>query len=904
MPTLTVFLAPDGPAAGVLDVLTDLSAAALVDDFLWVGDADVPTGHQRAGRIPAVAVRRGVRTPTTIDSTMKAGSYGRRRLCVIVPLTGPPTPVSTDVEQRLRSLLEFAGGHATFTPIRLIVACPDDYAPSEQLNHSGWHNIYVVPENARGPAEAHELLDPSADVVEIGKLAAPAIAGIVGLWAGNDRTPLDDAYPPNGVRAGRAFYRRIDASPVENELRRRVLSTDPLPVPRDRMIRAIPFSEPRGPSRAMAEGWWQTHREALVGQMQTPEPVRPHEVGALALLKLLLRFIGSQLSTRPEAWWAGLKTRIGALTAKVVHDTALGAGDKGYSVIVRGRNEHGLPEGWRALGAATGRLDDQLAAAGYVGHDVRPNLRSAWDEFAGGAMALADGGRHGSVPPLSEDRVNPSVLRSTADAAPPPGRSFTIPGPLQAGLGEKVLPGDVLGAEVLRRRLRAIERQDAVTADETGAALHDLNAWQEAHRHTYSTQVGERIAYTLLDTIEQIKENLQWLREHAEEHAEEEPEPSRFVKWMTRLLMLLAVAALIAAPILEYKGVLTPVRAVLLGFLPLLVLIVFVVTAFVHEQRQIFRILLKRRKLDSELTARKANLRQSAINARRLTEAYEQYLVWSQVVGAVINNPFGPLPTAADGATMISYGLPDTTRIAQVEPVEHAIGAAATMLRSRLYNTGWMGRRWDRHLRGAGRQIGRYDLMGDDWEGILDLRGGVAGSALEQWSERLGEGHISPDVGEETWREVMGWLYEQQNEPFRESLLSAVRSVDHDLPEDITTFLAGIDRDLSALPQPPAFDGVHFTSEGQRSQRTRVDAKGHHPMSARIGLSRIEVLVQLSEACPEWEYAVTEQRNAGVPTTPTPIPAFPTSFAPPQDDPHSGVARRTTAVPEPPQGYS
>ena len=41
MDALTVFLAPDGAAGGVRDVLRDLSAAGLVEPFLWVREAAV-----------------------------------------------------------------------------------------------------------------------------------------------------------------------------------------------------------------------------------------------------------------------------------------------------------------------------------------------------------------------------------------------------------------------------------------------------------------------------------------------------------------------------------------------------------------------------------------------------------------------------------------------------------------------------------------------------------------------------------------------------------------------------------------------------------------------------------------------------------------------------------------------
>jgi hypothetical protein len=219
MPTLNVFLAPDGPAGGVLDVLTDLSAAGLVDPFLWVVDSDVPSDPQVVD-VGAVKVDGGVRTPATVSAELADSSYSRRRLCVVAPLGGPEPVVTMEVEQRLLTLVSFRGGGAAVTPIRALLARPGDHAEPGLLDRAGWHNIYIAPEDARGPGEARQLLGPPLDPVEVGRFAAPAIAGIVGIWTGNDRSPLDDVQAPSGVRAGRAFYRRIDRPPRPHGHRR------------------------------------------------------------------------------------------------------------------------------------------------------------------------------------------------------------------------------------------------------------------------------------------------------------------------------------------------------------------------------------------------------------------------------------------------------------------------------------------------------------------------------------------------------------------------------------------------------------------------------------------------------------------------------------------------------------
>lgn len=889
MPAVTVFLAPDGPAAGVLDVLTDLSAADLVDPFLWVVGEDVSTERRIGGPVPAVLVDRGNRSSTTVDVELAETTHDRRRLCVVVPADGAGTPVGIDVEQRLRTLVENAGGGtAPTTPVRVVVSRLGDHAEPEILDRSGWHNIVLAAEEAYGPNKAGVALHRTDDPVEIGRRAAPVVAGLVGLWTGIDATPLDDDRTPTAVRMGRAFYRRIDATAVERELRARVLAPGvPLPRPHGDNVVADRADNAPALCHRMAFEWWGRHRQRMVEDPQPYRPPPPLPTGGWALLKLLLKFVWGRLRNAPQEWYQSLVVRGRVAAARRVHDAVLGADDGAYTVVVRGVDNRGLPADWHDLELASGRIDASLARQEGTGFAPRPDLRAVWDDFAGGAMALVDAGQHGPVAAVRAEG-NPLVLRAVAEAVPPPDDVFR-------DVDGDVHPGDVLGTDALHMRLDHRSRQDPFQADEAGRTRQALTAWQARHGGTYTAQVGAVLATEWRATFGRIREYLHWLGQAAEAD-QPDPRTGRTATVISWVLGLIAIACIGTAIVLGTNGTLRPLPAILLGAVPPLAWLGWFVWTFLKEQREVFRLLVSRRELESRLDVVLSNLRQAVIDLRRLSDGYEQYLVWSRVLSAVLHDPFGgpPAPDAAGPA--IVRGLPRTLRVARATVDEHGMGAATDALRQTLYRTGWIGNPWAEHLRRAGEQMGRHDLVGDAWPGLLDLRGLVAESPLARWADVLDERGTSPSIGDAAWTWLLGQLRTQRPD-LAVGLLAAVQGVQTGDPvEDLTTFLADIDHQRPAPKQ--AFDAAHFTVAGLAAERGRIDV--HQVLGARLGLSRVDVLVQLSVACPAWDFALTDRREVSVDRGKEP-PPFPDR---PDDDVDLPEVPTGGGVPEAPRGLT
>jgi hypothetical protein len=854
MSELVVFLAPDGPAGGVLDVLTDLSTAGLVDSFLWVRAAEVTSTG--AG---AVAVSHGRRRRVTVQAALADQVHDRVRLCVLVPLAGADPLVSMAEEQQLTRLVTMVAAATPMIRIRCILARPpDDRAPGEHVERDGWHNVLLAPEDAHGPGLNILPLPPTTDAVEIGRHAAPMIAGIVGLWSGVTGSPLDDMPVAQGVRVGRGFYRRVETRAVEQELRGRVLATLPeLPQPRDHTVSSVYVDDVEGACGSMAWAWWTKHWKSLISERETPKKEPIIELGFRTALVWLFKFIWAALRDAPGDWYRSKLNQGAARAARKVHDVVFGSRDSAYSVVVNQRTRDGMPAGWGELVAATGELDERLVTSGAHPPPTRLDQRLIWQDYVAGAFTLADAGTRGGtdMPPVLVG-ANRGVLRSVTDCAPAPEHDFSaIPGRLEAHIGiSRVAPGDVLGADALRRKLQHAG-QDPSFAREADSTLEALSAWESQHDRGYSVQVGKLLFGNLAHVFGQIKDYLGILKAAGEEADLLDVRGRRaLVRWM-RVLLVLAVLAIVSTPVLAVTHVISVWGAVFIGLLPIVVWLAFAVLSFAREQREIFRDLNRRRELLSEVDAARINLARATKDLRRLSEAYEHYRIWSRIVGVVLRAPFGPPSSGAEARAQIVFGLPRAVKTAQAQIDEQAMAAVAAELRSELFAPGWLSEPWAAHCKGAGGQLGSHELAKSP-ERLLDLPGGIQGSYLQAWAELLVRTGTAPATGDALWAEV-NRLLRGRRADLESVLLSSVRdsAAGSEMPTDLAGFLRGVDQDPAAAGNQ-RFTATVFSAQAQAADQPRVAVNSGRVV--RAGLSVVAVLVQLTDAYPAYDFVVTD----------------------------------------------
>ncbi|MDD0859590.1 hypothetical protein NHF46_21530 [Arthrobacter alpinus] len=220
MVALNVLLAAKGQLAGLRDVLTDWSALGLVDGFVWV-EPDMVT----ATGISGIAVTDGNQQAVSLQSLAAgAGNYDRVRVAVLVNAGADAVQVPTETAQRVALFLESSFGGRPVTRIRAVTARIQDLETVQELAHEGWHNVVFAPEESSGVNQGHSLLYSTVDPFEIGRHAAVNCAGILGMWHGMSGSVLDHEMllPGTNARLVRAFYRNLDATAVEAELRSQV----------------------------------------------------------------------------------------------------------------------------------------------------------------------------------------------------------------------------------------------------------------------------------------------------------------------------------------------------------------------------------------------------------------------------------------------------------------------------------------------------------------------------------------------------------------------------------------------------------------------------------------------------------------------------------------------------------
>jgi hypothetical protein len=704
------------------------------------------------------------------------------------------------------------------------------------------------------------------------------------------------------VRAVRAFYRRIDADAVEHELRELVLATGPLlPVPRGWGDPVVQLDAPDEACGEMAERLWQRHRHELVGPRERPTALPVVEMNWRTVLGWLLRFTWAALRNWPADWARAERTRAAVRNARRLQRIMLGD-ESAYRVVVRGVTKDDLPAGWQDYGAASTDLDGRLDAEGLTGQQPTVELTDLWADYRAGAFSLVDAGDRPGMPPRKLRDGRRAILRTADSCVPSPSARFAaVPGPVAARIGIRtVQAGDLLGATLLQERLDHLSRVEPMQGAAAAATRDEVNTWLSKHDRSYSVQVGRRIAGTLMQTLAEIRDYLRQLEQAATESEDPRPHGGRAVTIWTWVLAVLAVLGLIAGPVLRKLDVVNTWAAVIIAVVPVLLWLGFVVGAFVNRQRLFFQELNRRTQLLGEVEAAQANLRQAVIDLRRLQDAYEQYLVWSRVLGEVLYQPYGRSVSVQAVPPTISRGLPRTTRVAQAVSDPGELGSVAAALRADQYEMGWFGRLWDRHLEDAVGRLQRRELT-ERPEELTRLAGRrVVDTAFWAWAQLLERDGTSCAVGDEAWAARLRTLG-AADQDLSSKLLSWVRPTSDGAAEPVplSRFLSAVDRPAEA-PGALEFTAGTFAASAQTDQVTNVEE--NFTQQQPEGLSRVLTLVQMGPVLQPWDFAVMARPDLHQPRVAPPPPLGPPDLSTQPEA--SPPVRGAPAVPQGPEGFS
>lgn len=899
MTTITVVLAPSGPLAGVRDALTDWSAARMIDPFYWVEPHMIERGV-----ISALSVRGGTVEGATLNALAGAGRTERIRLVVLVPALSGIDAVGTAVEQEVAAFLESSFGNAPVTRIRAIVARSDDRAKIVDLAVDGWHNVLLSPEDSSGPGIGQTRLGPTRDPFDLGVFAAASVAGLTGLWSEIDGSPLDAEPLTYGglVRMSRSYYRRLGTAALEKELRADVLSMERgLPLPTQFGSAASYVEDAPLATQNMAEQLWARHPGVLRGPRDTLAAEKVKAVGAWEALRMFFGFILAAVRGAPRAWLAAVVNRVRADAAAAVHGLVFGAAPSAYAVVVQGVTADGMPASWLDLQGAAVALDKALDDGGGSrrDHEAHADLSALWQDYIAASLTLADGGdRVTGLTPV-QIGAQRGVLRRAGAIVPAVEETFdAVPPHVAASLGIATAePFDVLGTFALGARLRRLAEQPMLGVA-ASATLEELVTWRSKHSESFAARVGTRIGESLFAVRDEIAGLLEEIRKAAssDDLLAAEAARSRRLASTLRLLAIIFGAAAVIVTVLLFTGLLGLSTGLIVLASVLVVWLVVTLCVYVVQTRQLFALLHARKELLARNELARRNLRHAVRDARRLTDAYSQYLAWSRVVGSLLREPFGRSTQAQVAPDIDVVDLPQSVRLGAGVVDASAVGSAAIELRRDIFAIGWLQGCWDAALAGAPRQIGQRGVeIEAEPRMLFRQRGDGEDSLLPLWTAALNEHGVDGAVGDGTWNRVLSDL-DGARAAIADRLLASVSDarLAGGQPVPYATFMGNTDT-VERLHGDRLDDGA--LTDTARAKGGSVVERPDSRVGRR-GLSRVVALTELTAALPAYEFlafreAERDYTTGGeipewavarsavpTPTAPTPIVPAPAPTAP------------------------
>ncbi|OYD71417.1 hypothetical protein [Rhodococcus sp. OK302] len=884
MSVLTVFLAAHGPADGVRDVLTDLSAAGLVDPFLWIDEHDAMAGT--AG-VTATSVVGGESSTIALQNVLASTRVTRVRLCVLVPFIEGAQAVRVDSERAIADMLVANSGSAQLVRLRMILTRGGASVPESAVPAlAGWHNLLIAPEDSNGPGMGHVSLEATTDAVVIGRNAAPVIAGIAGLWAHAQHAPFDDLHvvPGDAIRLVRSFYRRLETSGAEHDLREQVLDIGgPLPLPLDAggsvvYVEDVPLATGR-----MAQNLWTKHRGMLVGS-RVPKPVDEgsQAIGLWRALVMFFSFIGSALRNAPMAFYNRVSRGVSGAVAATVNSAVFGSDSSAYTIVVNGVGPDGRSVKWSEFSAASHQMMTALdPGTENRHHAASADLSRLWSDYAAGALTLADAGERSQGLPPVQVGANRAVIRIAGDIVPGKAQRFTdVPGIIAASTGVSGLDAhDVMAISDFRAQLRELE-QDQVLGLEARRTVSAVDAWGQSIRRSYGFAFGQILAEGMHSTRTEISGLIMKLRAHTgfEDQSEGIRGRQRSLARWAQIITFLSIVIMGVAGYLTYRDVLKGWHCALIVVVAILVWFSSLFILFTRSQQELFQMINRQRRASGELEADQANIRTALRDLDRLTAAYRQHVSWSGALGAFLAEPLGKAPKRSGSARQINWGLPRSAAIGSARPEAVRIVEVAERLRSELFTVGWMTSPWDELARGAGDHLGALGLdVRQSPELLYAKQGWGSGSALDVWSAKLAAGEIELDGADVVWERALTELGGSKASLITELVSSVeVRDEGQSRIQTLDGFMAGVGV-RGEFAESGFFDRTLLTDLASTSGRAAV--RGGRADQARLGLGLIAVTTQFSEGLAREELQFGSEGKVAVDQYSYEIPVSPDSVA-------------------------
>jgi hypothetical protein len=740
MPTLTIVVAPPGQRA-VLGVLADWSACALLGGLAWLDT--VPSDP--AARFPALWLEEGRFTAVNLAVETTRLNPAGVRVVLLVPATSGAEQLSDDQQSAVVEALAQATNSRP-SLVRLIVGVDELHLAVDQAGRRGAHNVILAAETSPEPGGSVPL-PVDVDQATLAAHVASAVATLGGVWRSMDAAPLDDVpvSPSGWPQVFRTHFRGLLGDSAEASIRAETLATatkNPLPTTQERSEYIEDVNQATGD---FARALLREHRKLMVSARVDPalEEVRGIKFGEA--LRMFFSFLASALN--PIAW---MKAQIaGAVDATAAALTAaLFGGDSHYRISLWGSLDSRV--------SALDALDSGLARVIPKVHEPAGSFAPLWKDFVAGAFTLIDGGDRTSVLPPIRIGASVGVLRNAALSAPGPECDFVVDPSLGLPAHLASVPVvDHLAFREVGEHLK--ERSTGAAAQLADTEADRLQAWHDQYERTYTAKVG---AY-LGGQVERLSQEIDGYLAELVPQDDDLQRVTRMQRKVSRRLLILAgiAAALLLGSVLG--GVFALVSWAVAGTIAAAVLVGWLVSSalvFMKGQRALFAEIHRRRTLVTRTQALQQNLRAASRDLRLCLDAYRQLLCWSDIVTAVLAEPFGRPEELTGQRGHGLEGLPQNVRVGEFRLDPDATLQTAAKLRRFFFRPNWLSTVWEKILDDVGRRVGpeAIDLMQEP-ELIFASRAS-ADDPLPVWAAALQRDGTGRAAREQAWQVMVSEL--------------------------------------------------------------------------------------------------------------------------------------------------
>ena len=762
-----IFLGNGAGADAIRGNLTDLATLGLIEQFFWAdlgtqpvsalefGSAqlDVISSHPEEG-----VIRRGAPIAEALRN------HGGRRV-LIVALDDPDATGSTlDIKaaQRWAESIGIALNHNYYRLHLYLPRLPLPLNPPTQMH--GWPTLVLSPEDSANPSAPKQTKQRIDGPDALAEYAAPAIAGLTGLWQGHDSTPVLDGADgqistgeAGNLRLVRVFHRRIDTTQMEAEARGEVLDvTNQLPQTLrgdGRRVMIAPDSEEV--VGKMSATFLQIAQQQLISPQEPLSAPKTTQISAWQAVKKFFHFFFTAVIGGPKSWY---QSQVGALQkgfAVAVQKALYGQGPA-VEVVCGMHSGHRQLHNMEMVGRAAAELRETLdngADAVRIGRP--PALSEMWRAYVDTSLTLTDGTerQQGSLPMPKDHNDNPMIVAQPRMVVPDyserfDGASTALTNIMGQSLGATTIePYDPYAADMYSETVNFAARQT------TDRAVSDLQqkfrVWRGQHERSFAWRIGTGLTGYMHQAQQQMlkcRDELGQINQQIESiGAGDDSKPGALV----RKLRIVTLVWLLASLVLGYFTLARPLTNIrmfenmptvpwnwglLVFVLGTVVALAVMMVIFARSQRGIMDEIAMRENLAEDQAILSRNFHRSVADVERISGAYSQFISWSALVGRAISQPFGPQQEAANPVQIPHYGMPAATVIARAAN-GGASGETLNAMRNSVFQPNWAGDSLQSLLNSAIVAAQHEGVWVEDQSQLFGQPGRLANSQLDRVSD-------------------------------------------------------------------------------------------------------------------------------------------------------------------------